>query len=621
MKKRSRTQNISAALYRTAIENMRDGIIISSNNKVIYISERLSEIAGYSQEEILSHGMDFIVQEDRSRVISLADSLKTFDKKHFDIELCIKHKDGSIHNLQCSVLRVDVKKNILLHVISDITESKRIAGRIERAVHQWRATLDAIRDMVWICDPECNLIRVNRSFAVAAGQELKDCIGKKCEMLLQEFWDICRYCPHHQVISTKRPGTAVVFSSGKYIEISASPIFDGEDVIASVCVAHDITERHQMEDALILAAQKWRTTFDGIGEAICLTDAGSIILQCNQAFTHFTGKQFNNIVNHHCREVLSTDDMDIECPVEIVKQSRQREVRTLQIGDRWFNMVADPVLNESGDFAGATLIFSDITESKKANEKLQHLYKLETDLRQALETEMKQRIEFTRALVHELKTPLTPIVASSELLSEELKEEPLLSLAKNVYSGAVNLNRRIDELLDLARGEIGMLKLNLHLIDTSKLFREVFNYMLPMATGNRQTLIPEFATLPMIMGDEDRLREVLLNLLDNACKYTQQEGTITLRASVEDNRLEAEVIDTGQGIDEGDLNRLFQPYQRLEKDREHFNGLGIGLALSKRLVELHGGNMWVRSTLGSGSTFGFSIPLTTAPLSTCAEGM
>ena len=116
----------------------------------------------------------------------------------------------------------------------------------------------------------------------------------------------------------------------------------------------------------------------------------------------------------------------------------------------------------------------DVTAQKATNEQLEQLYQREKGIREDLQVEIKSRIEFTRALVHELKTPLTPIMASSELLIEELTEEPLLGLAKNVYRGAENMNRRVDELLDMARGEVGILKVNLNPIDPEKLLREAF---------------------------------------------------------------------------------------------------------------------------------------------------
>ena len=252
----------------------------------------------------------------------------------------------------------------------------------------------------------------------------------------------------------------------------------------------------------------------------------------------------------------------------------------------------------------------DITESELAQEKLEEAYEKERRLRQELEIEVQRRVEFTRALVHELKTPLTPIMSSSVLLVSSLTEEPWLSVAQNIQRGAINLNRRIGELLDLARGEIGMLKLNPKRVDVLKLLSHVGSEMSVVASSNGQTLkveLPE--TLPLPWADEDRIRQITQNLLVNATKFTPEGGTITLRAKEQNGSLVVEVQDTGYGIPEEEQKRLFRPYHRQIGDREHLSGLGLGLALCKNLVQLHGGRIWVVSQEGKGSTFAFSIPI------------
>ena len=262
----------------------------------------------------------------------------------------------------------------------------------------------------------------------------------------------------------------------------------------------------------------------------------------------------------------------------------------------------------------ADLVFiRDITERKGAEEALRNLYDEETKLRQELQTEIKRRIEFTRALVHELKTPLTPILASSDALVTELQEEPLLSLARNINRGASNLNKRIDELLDLARGEIGMLKLECRPVDPLQLLHEVIDDMVPVASNHRQSLLLDLPPhLPLVQADEDRLRQIMINLISNACKFTPEGGEITVRAKEKDADLIVEIQDTGRGITEEEQQRLFQPYHRFEIDRQRLSGLGLGLSLCKTLVELHGGRIWVESQEDNGSTFGFSVPLEAA---------
>ncbi len=254
--------------------------------------------------------------------------------------------------------------------------------------------------------------------------------------------------------------------------------------------------------------------------------------------------------------------------------------------------------------------FVDITERKKAEEKLQRLYQKERDLRRQLEGEIEKRIEFTRALAHELKTPLTPVVMSSQLLTSELKDETLLRIARNISRGASKLNSRIDELLDLARGEVGMLQLKPEQVDVLKLLREVVQDVAPVASSRGQSLVLKLPpSLPSVWCDRVRLQQIVLNLLDNAFKFTPAGGKITLRAKQEDGNLVVEVKDTGPGIAEEDQRRIFEPYHRKESDRERLSGLGLGLALCKTLVELHRGRIWVRSRIGKGSTFGFALPL------------
>jgi signal transduction histidine kinase len=241
---------------------------------------------------------------------------------------------------------------------------------------------------------------------------------------------------------------------------------------------------------------------------------------------------------------------------------------------------------------------------------LRELYNEERTLRQTLEDEINKRIEFTRALVHELKTPVTPVMASSELLLQKLKDEPLYGLAQNINQGANNLNQRIDELLDLARGEVGTLRLNPESMDPKQLLQRIVDEETPVAMRNGQTLAAELPdSLPVIVADEERFQQIVLNLLNNAVKFTPTGGKITLRARAEDNNLTVEVQDTGVGIPEDEQEALFEPYRSIRSDQERLSGLGLGLSLSKRLVELHGGQIWVKSKKGKGSTFGFSIPL------------
>jgi PAS domain S-box-containing protein len=254
--------------------------------------------------------------------------------------------------------------------------------------------------------------------------------------------------------------------------------------------------------------------------------------------------------------------------------------------------------------------FYDITKRKLAESKLQQLYEQEKHLRQQIEAEMNRRVEFTRMLAHELKTPLTPVLASSDSLLAEIQDERLLSLARNISRGAQNLNKRIEELLDLARGEVGLLELNRETIDLIQVLRDAAESIAPLAINKGLSLrlgLPP--SLPLVQADAARVQQVVMNLLNNAIKFTPKDGEVKIVASERNGFLVVEVQDTGLGMSRDGQARLFEPYQRTSRDRGRLGGLGLGLALCKRLVELHGGKVWAKSRLRRGSTFGFSLPL------------
>jgi len=336
----------------------------------------------------------------------------------------------------------------------------------------------------------------------------------------------------------------------------------------------------------------------------------------NNVFGNITGGQPDELIGTDSRNLVLPEDREMvrDNAVKMLKGERNEPYKyriVVPSGQvRW--MLEGIVSVQYRGKRAALGHAMDITELEQAQEKLEEAYEQERQLREQLQSEVQWRIEFTRALVHELKTPLTPVLSSSELLYSELREEPWMSIAENIHRGATNLSKRIDELLDLARVEIGTLKLNREALDVLPLLKGVGSDMAVVTKAAGQSLTLELPSyLPRVWADEERLRQVVLNLLINASKFTQESGKIILRAREQDGYLMVEVEDNGPGIPEEDQGRLFLPYHRRLDDREHLSGLGLGLALCKNMVELHGGNIWVDSKVGKGSTFGFSIPLAT----------
>jgi PAS domain S-box-containing protein len=265
--------------------------------------------------------------------------------------------------------------------------------------------------------------------------------------------------------------------------------------------------------------------------------------------------------------------------------------------------------------------FVDITERKKAEDdlklyqdNLQHIINERTqELRETnkrLYEQINQRIEFTRALAHELKTPLTPIFSTSDYMVTHMEEGPWLDAVKNINRGAARLNKRINELFDLTRFETGNLTIRLAEEDPFPIFTEVAADVSPMIDENEQHFIFDVPqTLPVLMIDRERIYQVLLNLIENAIKFTPRGGKITLCAAADKNSLKVEVKNEGEDIPLKTRKKLFKPYYKSEDDRSSLSGLGLGLALCKSFIELHNGNIWVKRRPPNENVFGFSIPL------------
>ncbi len=252
-----------------------------------------------------------------------------------------------------------------------------------------------------------------------------------------------------------------------------------------------------------------------------------------------------------------------------------------------------------------------VVESKIAEDRLHTLYVRERQLHKKLQTEMKSRVDFTRLLIHELKTPLTSLMATSQLLLEETADTRLEKLARYLWEGANGLNTRIEELHDVIRGEIGKLKLQLEPVNIERLLLSLVEETKALSLQYGVTInLEPGECLPDVNADAERIRQVMLNLINNACKYAAEGQRIDIRAIKEqDSMVTIEVRDYGQGIPKDKQTHLFKPGYQLSGQDDMSGGLGIGLALCKRLVELHGGRIWLESRTGKGSSFFLTLPV------------
>jgi len=520
-----------------------------------------------------------------------------------------------------------------LAVLAEALEALQVAGEelrqqneevrasrenVERERKRYQDLFDFAPDCYLETDPGGIITEANRAAAAMFGVEQRYLVGKP----------LIAYVPQKQhilllsllrVLRDTRPDGAeraelVIGPRGGVpvrADITAAVVRDFEGhLIGLRWLLRDVTERKLVEEEL----RKKDLAIASSINAIAMADLNGNLSYVNGSFLTMWGyDSAAEVLGRLALDFWRDADQARSIVRALLKKGSWRGEMVAVRKDRSTFEVensASLVTDSTGTPVAMMGSFVDITKRKQADRKLQRLYEREKALHEHLEVEMQKRVEFTRALMHELKTPLTPVVMSSETLASQLQDPTLLRIARNITRGASNLNARINELHDLARGELGMLSIRPEKVDVRDLLLQVVEEMSPVSARRQQTLsscIPP--SLPVVRCDRTRVRQVAMNLLNNAFKFTSEGGRITLRAECADHTLVVHVEDTGAGIDGRLQERLFDPYFRVDGDTERLSGLGLGLALCKSLVELHDGRIWVKSRPGKGSTFGFSLPI------------
>ncbi len=225
----------------------------------------------------------------------------------------------------------------------------------------------------------------------------------------------------------------------------------------------------------------------------------------------------------------------------------------------------------------------------------------------------KHKSQFLANMSHELRTPMNAILGYTELILDNIYGEPtekMRGVLTRVQSNGKHLLGLINDVLDLSKIEAGQLTLSLADYSVKDVVHNVFSSVESLAKNKKLALTIELPkTLPVAHGDERRLTQVLLNLVGNAIKFTD-EGEVAIKAASANGSVTLSVHDTGPGIAEADQRKIFEEFQQADSSTtKEKGGTGLGLAISKRIVEMHGGRLWVESSLGHGSTFSFTVPI------------
>lgn len=458
--------------------------------------------------------------------------------------------------------------------------------------------LENISDAFLALDSSWRVVYVNKEAERFINMPREVCLGKK---LLEIFPEAAADSAHQQFFQALADGKAAdceLFCSvlQKWVEVRASPSQYGLFIFF-----RDITERKRMEETVRKSENRFRLFIEAIPQIVWTTDADGVPLYFNQRWFDYTGLSVEQFQSRERIRVLHPDDV-VRCQLLwkealATGQSFAVEYR-IQSGQdgsyRWFLTRAHPIRDEHGEIIEWFGTCTDIDDQKRVEENLR-------------ESE-RRKDDFISMASHELKTPITSMKITNQLLQRQLQKEgrtETVSYLERMDRQINRLTRLISDLLDVTRIEAGKLELEKEPFDLDAWLKGIID---DFQQGGSLTIICTGQLDQEIVADRDRLSQVMANLITNAIKYSPEATATEVRVAQQQQNVVISVCDHGIGIPSHLQTKIFERFFRVGADKK-VPGLGMGLYITSEIVKLHGGRLWVESVEGEGSTFSFSLPL------------
>ena len=352
--------------------------------------------------------------------------------------------------------------------------------------------------------------------------------------------------------------------------------------------------RRRQQQTTVDAQAQQQVLFNSMLEGLLLLDRNRKIYLANRAFKNLFGLKIE-LRGKTVMEALRVHELaELVDRAEAEKQVLDYELKLPDLSERWLQVNAAVINNSAGEREGTILVFHDLTRLKQLE---------------------RTRQEFVANVSHELRTPLSLIKGYVETLLDGARSNPEVAerFLKIIERNTQRLDLLIQDLLTISALESERIKLNLQPVELRPLVEKIFSDLKPPSENKNVELVSQLPELTAT-ADVNRLEQVLANLVDNAIKYGRAQGRVTVGGKkLDDGKLEIFVRDDGPGIPPDSLDRVFERFYRVDKARSRDQGgTGLGLSIVKHIVQAHGGEVWVKSELGKGATFFFTLPVNQA---------
>ena len=497
----------------------------------------------------------------------------------------------------------------------DITEYHRAVQALHDSEAKWRSLVESAPDIIATLDLNHRLTFVNR-LPSSVDIQIKDIIGKSVfDFLTPEHHDRFRQACQ-KVTETGGAASYEIQGriSGNWYASCIGPIKPDNEIVGFVLTSTDITDRKQAETQLQKSEERLRRAVLNAPLPIMIHAEDGEVILISRTWTELTGYTPEDMqtVSKWLEHANSEKSKQIQKYLAHVHQTKERitegqyEVIT-KAGKKQIWEFSSSSLGALPD--GRQLVISmalDITERIRAQRAMQNA-------KETAEYASRAKSDFLANMSHELRTPLNAIIGFAEILRDELVgtlNPEQKECANDIRVSGQHLLEMINDILDLSKIEAGKMVLHLESFPIVDAVQEVNAIIKALALKKNITLTLHYQQDSTIEADRVKVKQIFYNLLSNAIKFTPEGGKVTTHLEVTPTALHAQVIDTGIGIAEEDQMKLFAPFTQIDTSKSRrYGGTGLGLALTQRLIELHGGDIRVTSEEGKGSNFSISIPI------------
>jgi len=489
--------------------------------------------------------------------------------------------------------------------------------------------LAGIQDQFFVLDPEWRYTFVNERVAEVVGFSKDELLGRSIWEIFPDVVGSEFYTQVHRAIAEQ---TVVRFEyfyakRNRWFENRIYPFKEGVSIFVTDVsdVYEELRLRKQAQEALRESEERFRLMADSAPTLIWMAGVDKLCNYFNKRWLDFTGRSIEEEMGYAWTQGVHSEDLQYCLDTYVnafdARQGFQMEYRLRRFDGqyRWIFDVGVPRFTPEGDFLGYIGSSIDITERKAAESERDRLLQLEQAARTEAERANRIKDEFLAVLSHELRSPLNPILGWANLLqTREFDRAAVKKAIATIERNAKLQAQLIEDLLDVSRILQGKLSLNMFPVSLVLVIDAALETVRLAAEAKNIQIHKTFDTsLERVLGDSGRLQQVIWNLLSNAVKFTPEGGKIEIQLQQVDTQAQITVSDTGKGIGQEFLPHVFEYFRQADSTTTRkFGGLGLGLAIVRHLVELHGGTIWAESLgEGQGATFTVRLPLIKKDLS------